>query len=160
MSDYSRRLFVVVGLVTYNSNLLHTARAASELRKLVMAYRKERQQPEDKARSNRPPRNLNRRFTDEQIQELVVRYNNGSTSIKLAAENQVSKSSLVKLLKSNGAMIRQQPMSESNTSRAVSLYAQGHSLSQIAGRLEITQEVIRRKLIQAGTVMRSNGRDH
>jgi hypothetical protein len=69
----------------------------------------------------------------------------------------LSKTSVLKLLKANGVVIRRQPLTEEQLQQTAKLYNTGRSLAAIESELDIPKESIRRALIAGGIDLRPRG---
>lgn len=69
-----------------------------------------------------PIRNLRRRLSPETVVELVERYQNGGHGTALSKEYGISKSVLISLLRSEGVVLRRQPLSNAAKKHAIRLY--------------------------------------
>ena len=85
---------------------------------------------------------------------IAERYVAGETSVTLAAEFGVAKSTVLKLLRDRNVVVRRQPMTPEQVADAQRLYEMGQSLSQISTQMAIPQDTIRLALKAAGVQLR------
>ncbi|MBF4561167.1 helix-turn-helix domain-containing protein [Microbacterium sp. VKM Ac-2870] len=106
-------------------------------------------------RMSRPrvKRGWNRLNADQQA-AVVTRYSNGETSTALAEEYGVAKSTILRILREARVVVRRQPMSPEQVSKAAQLYEAGLSLSQVAKHLDVNQETMRTAILKAGAALR------
>lgn len=102
-------------------------------------------------------RPIARRLGSEKIAELAADYRSGQTTIQLMETYQLSKTSVLKLLRANGVEMRRQPQTTNQVERTVALYKSGKSLAAIERETDIPRETIRRALIEAGVELRARG---
>jgi len=102
-------------------------------------------------------RNVTRRLGLGTINQLVAEYVGGIETTDLTVKYGLSKTSVLKLLDSNGVSMRRQPLTEEQVTDASVLYESGKSLTAIVEQLDLPRESIRRALIDAGITMRRRG---
>ncbi len=91
------------------------------------------------------------------ILQLVADYRSGQTTIQLMETYQLSKTSVLKLLRASGVEMRRQPLPTEQVKRAVDLYTNGSSLTALESVIGAPRESIRRALIDAGIQLRGRG---
>lgn len=105
-----------------------------------------------------PPPTRQFQFTAAQRQAVVAAYSSGRSMASLAAEYQVKRASISKLLRRAGLEIRvRRQMSQEQIDEAVRLYIRGRSLEQIGSQLgwdHNTIYTIYRHLLKRGVHMR------
>jgi hypothetical protein len=85
---------------------------------------------------------------------IVGRYEAGEPSTVLAVDYGVAKSTVLSILRQNGAVVRRQSLTPEQIAQAQELYDAGHSLSQVAAKLSLKQDTIRLALKAAGVQLR------
>lgn len=85
---------------------------------------------------------------------IAERYVAGETSVALAREFRVAKSTVLNLLREQNVAVRRQPMTPDQVAKAQELYELGHSLSQLSSTMAIPQDTIRLALKKAGVRLR------
>lgn len=100
------------------------------------------------------PRRKWNRLSDAARAEVADRYSAGETSIALAKEYGVAKSTILGILRANSVVVRHQPLTQTHVAEAARLYESGYSLSQVAEELKVIQETMRRAILKAGVVLR------
>jgi hypothetical protein len=104
-----------------------------------------------------PQHAITRRLGNEKIAELVAAYQAGQTTIQLMETYQLSKPSVLKLLKANCTPMRHQPITPEQLEQATRLYTTGISLAALSKQLGVPRETIRRGLVDASVSMRQRG---
>jgi Mor family transcriptional regulator len=99
-------------------------------------------------------RNIKRRLGRELIAELVAAYESGVTTIELMQRYDLSKTSVLKLLREAGVTLRRQPMTSNQVEHAQQLYESGNSLATVAEKVQMPTESVRRSLLEHGVQMR------
>lgn len=102
-----------------------------------------------------PTRSLRRKLSPEVIRKIVRRYKSGEYTTDLSREYGISKSGLLKLLRSEGVSLRMQPITPKDEHRAVKIYEGGMTINQMAERVGYSYGTIRRVLHENGVAVRS-----
>jgi len=111
--------------------------------------------PSPRPQTNPPePFKLNQRLKPDTVAEIVARYVAGEPSTAVAAAYNISKGSVIRLLRNAGVPIRNQPLTDDQVSEAVQLYASGNSLAQIGTHLGVDHGAVWRQLRKWGVKMR------
>lgn len=106
------------------------------------------------------PFKLSQRLAPSTINELIKHYKNGKSSYELAKVFDISKGSVIKLLRAAGIAIRNQGLTDGQIREAVELYASGRSLTKIGKHFGVEHGTIRRALKKRGVRMRdTHGRE-
>ncbi|WP_157514414.1 helix-turn-helix domain containing protein [Nocardia concava] len=103
---------------------------------------------------------LARRLTAVDREKIVAAYEGGASAKQLAADHQLAKGSILEILRTGGAAIRQQRrLSSEEIDQAVVSYQDGQSLATIADRLGVKATTVRAALERRGIPRRdSHGR--
>jgi transposase-like protein len=88
------------------------------------------------------------------MQDLVASYLCGSTILELAAQHEISRTTVSKYLKQRGVPIRLKPLPEHDVALAIDLYQSGLSTARVAERIGCAPNTIRSELLAAGVEMR------
>ncbi|WP_373862470.1 helix-turn-helix domain-containing protein [Nocardia acidivorans] len=133
---------------TLTSTLERLREQASEQRKLETV----RNPPQTRA--------LARRLTETQRAAIVTAYEAGSSANRLATEYGLGKGSVLKILRTSGAAIRQQRrLTDQEIDHALACYRDGQSLARIASRLDVAHTTVMTALERRGVPRRdSHGR--
>lgn len=99
-----------------------------------------------------PIRNLRRRLSPETVVELARRYEAGEHTTALSKEYGVSRSGLISLLRSEGVALRRRPRFA--TQRSIQLYEEGHTIRQVADRVNSSYGTVRKTLRKEGITVR------
>lgn len=117
------------------------------------------QQPSDQVRPDETvPRTrfrLDQRLDPEAAAELVSAYEAGLSSHKLARQYNLSKTSVLKLLREPGVDVRYQGLTPDQIEQAARLYVGGLSLAQVGTQLGADRTTIWLALKKRGVTMRS-----
>lgn len=111
---------------------------------------------EGEAISEAPPehrqRQTHRRLTDDQVDDLVSRYQGGCTIPELVAEFQIHRTTVSGLLKKRGVETRvlRRRMTDADVELAASLYSTGESLAAIGKRFGVYDSTVLREFRKAG----------
>jgi len=100
------------------------------------------------------PFKLDQRLKPAIVTDIVARYQAGEPSTAIAATFNISKGSVIKLLREAGIQIRNQPLTDSQITEAVRLYKSGQSLAQIGAHLGVDHGTVWRQLKKRGVQMR------
>jgi len=106
--------------------------------------------------SNPPRRNVQRRVTDPEIDELVKEYQTGRTLADLAAEFGIHRRTVAAQLQARGIerRLNHRKLTDNDVSEAARRYRAGNSLANIASAFNVDAATLRRELHQAGTAIR------
>ena len=102
-------------------------------------------------------RALRRRLDPQTINELVARYTAGEGSGDLSTEIGISKSGLLRLLRTEGVNLRKQPMTPRNANRAAWLYESGLTITEVVEQIGYFYSTVRKSLNESGVAMRPKG---
>lgn len=103
------------------------------------------------------PRTLRRRFSRQEIEEIVSRYKAGDNTPALCRAYGISKGGILQLLRDEGVVMRKQPITPDDAQRAAQLYEGGNSITEIVDRISYSYSTVRKSLHESGVVMRSRG---
>ncbi len=92
--------------------------------------------------------------SDDQVQQLVDDYLDGSTVYQLGERFGVSRQTVSRLLKRHGVTMRMACMSQEQIDEAARLYEAGQSLARIGAHLGFNDTTVRSRLIERGVKMR------
>ncbi|SIS15083.1 hypothetical protein SAMN05880568_3119 [Microbacterium sp. RURRCA19A] len=95
-----------------------------------------------------------KRLTPSERVLVAQRYEAGETSIALASEYGVAKSTILSVLREANVVVRRQSLTPEQVSQAAALYESGRSLSQVAAQLSLKQDTIRLALKAQGVKLR------
>ena len=115
---------------------------------------------EGAATNDDPPdhrqRQTQRRLTDDQVDDLVSRYEGGSTMPELVAEFRVHRTTVSGLLHKRGVETRvlDRRMTDDDVHLAASLYESGESLAKIGKRFGVYDTTVLREFRKAGVPTR------
>lgn len=104
------------------------------------------------------PWSVRRRLTTEVRAEIVARYQAGIGTPELCCEYELSKYSVLKLLREEGVQMRRQPLTPSQRQNAVRLYEDGETIDAVAEKLNASYGRVREALLEAGVVLHPPGR--
>ena len=135
-----------LALCLNKTDLVHTVDARSRNPRLLAPMPHElaefarlaREMPGDQVLPVKEPtqeRSLARRLSDEQIAELVARYNDGEGTPTLSRAYGVSRSGLRQLLLAQGVTLRDPSMSAEEIDRAAKLYKSGLTIRQVGAQM-------------------------
>ena len=97
---------------------------------------------------------LDQRIDGEQIARIVAEYEDGTSAGVIGGMFDLSKRSVIKILREAGVAIRLPRMSEAEVREATRLYASGLSLENVGKRLGRDHSTIYKALRRAGVRMR------
>jgi len=103
------------------------------------------------------PRALRRRLEPERIAEIVAKYQAGATTPALCTKYLLSKGGLLKLLREEGAQLRNQSLSVEQVMKAASMYEGGLSIAKIANYFGVSYSGVRQAFVRAGIQRRARG---
>ena len=95
-----------------------------------------------------------KRLTPSERALVAKRYEAGETSIALAGEYGVAKSTILSILREANVVVRRQSLTPEQVSEAAKLYESGLSLSQVAAQMFLKQDTIRLALKARGVTLR------
>ncbi|WP_433657889.1 helix-turn-helix domain-containing protein [Nocardia sp. CA-128927] len=96
-------------------------------------------------------RKLERRLTDTDRTEIIAAYDTGSSAKQLAAQWQLAKASILTILRTGGANIREQRrLTDDEIDHAVTRYQHGESLQRIGDHLGVAHTTVRSALERRG----------
>jgi predicted DNA-binding protein YlxM (UPF0122 family) len=110
--------------------------------------------PKRRKRSAKSSAKLIHRISSHQIAAMTVHYKQGWSSQKLATTYDISKTSVVQLLREAGVPIRRQGLTAEQAREAARLYQDGQSLARIGERFVVSSGCVRQSLIEQGVKMR------
>ena len=90
------------------------------------------------------PFKLNQRLKPNAIAEIVEHYQAGECSTSIATTFNISKGSVIKLLREAGVQIRNQGLTDEQIAEAVRLYESGLSLAKIGAKVGVDHGTVRR----------------
>ncbi len=105
-----------------------------------------------------PTKSLRRRFSPQEIEDLVVRYNAGAAIRALSLECGISRSGLRQLLQAEGVTLRVQGIPPQDAEKAVRLYDTGLTIRQVVDQVGYSYGTIRAVLHEHGVALRAGGR--
>jgi hypothetical protein len=106
------------------------------------------------------PFKLSQRLKSVVIEQIITRYEAREPSTALAASFGISKGSVIRLLRDAGVLIRNQPLTDNQITKAAHRYGSGQSLSAIAAHLGVDHGTVWRALKKRGVRMRdTHGRE-
>jgi DNA invertase Pin-like site-specific DNA recombinase len=100
------------------------------------------------------PFKLDQRLTPATITKIIERYEAGEPSTAIAITFNISKGSVIRLLRQANVPIRNQGLSDDQIAEAAQLYASGNSLAAIGAHLGVDHTTIHRYLLKRGIKMR------
>lgn len=139
--------FFLVGLVTLCSQNSATGVDRARLAPILS-------EPQVRAEPGAPEVRRWNRLTPSERALVVKRYEAGETSIALAGEYGVAKSTILSILREANVVVRRQPLTPEQVSEAAVLYESGLSLSQVAAQMFLKQDTIRLALKAHGVTLR------
>ena len=98
---------------------------------------------------------VERRIGQEQVGALLARYNEGASAKTVAAEFEVSISSVTRLVQKHGGRMRGKPLDDVTVARAAALYATGLSVQHVARELSIPKTSLLRAMKEAEVPLRA-----
>lgn len=97
-------------------------------------------------------KSLRRRFSPQEVEDLVVRCNAGAVLRALSMQYGVSRSGLWYLLQGAGVTLRKQGITAEDAEEAVRLYGTGLIIRQVVGKVGYSYGTIRTTLRENGVV--------
>lgn len=101
---------------------------------------------------------IRRRLSDADVSEIVQLYESGVGTPQLCRDFELSKYSVLKLLRAEGVQMRRQPLSASQRRNAVRLYHEGETIDAVAAQLSASYSRVREAILDAGVPLRPAGR--
>lgn len=99
-------------------------------------------------------RQVQRRLTAEQIEQLVTEYQAGASMKELATRWSMHRTSVAARLRQAGVELRRQGIPADQLAEAVRMYIDGSSCQRLAELYECDDETVRQALKRAGVRMR------
>jgi uncharacterized protein (DUF433 family) len=99
-------------------------------------------------------RQVQRRLTPEQVEQLVARYRAGDNMQELARNWRLHRTTIAEHLRRAGVPVRQRGIPHDRLDEAVLLYAEGWSCLRLAERYDCDNETVRQTLKRAGVMLR------
>lgn len=135
-----------------------TARLLKVYQKAKCQYRKAA------SHSTRPcaqPHAVPRRLGSSTVAALIRAYEAGATTAQLAEQYGDSRTAVKDLLHHQNVVVRRPlGLGVEQVDEAVQLYQSGWLLREIAVKFNVSQETVRRRLVECGVSMRSGHGDH
>lgn len=131
------------------SNIKDQVRTLEELREKLPSLDTPKPTP---ARRDRPRRA--RQLGDNQIQQLIVGYQSGSTVYELAEVFGIERRTVSAILHRHRVPMRRQGLTDDQVHDAARLYHQGWSLTRIGNRMGVAADTVRKRLLERGVTMR------
>ncbi|MGH9210971.1 MAG: helix-turn-helix domain-containing protein [Acidimicrobiales bacterium] len=107
-------------------------------------------------RSERPPRQAQKRLDADGVARLVAAYQAGGRVRKLAAEFGVHRDTVHNILERQG-VLRPRGLQPGELLEAIRLYGDGWSLDRLATEFDVSPSTVNRALRQAGVPVRRPG---
>jgi DNA invertase Pin-like site-specific DNA recombinase len=117
--------------------------------------------PSSRSQAEAPePFKLDQRLNPDTIINIIARYEAGEPSTAIATTFNISKGSVIRILREAGIPIRNQGLTNDQIAEAAQLYANGQSLAQIGAHLGVDHGTVWRALKKLGVQMRdTHGRE-
>jgi transcriptional regulator of aromatic amino acid metabolism len=93
-------------------------------------------------------------LTDQDIADIMARYQAGETTQQVGTRYGISKTKVATVLREQGITIRRQGLTDEQVSEAVELYARGESLAWLGAHLGVSHTTIATELRQQGVQLR------
>lgn len=106
-------------------------------------------------RPHRSEQNAERRLGAHAVQSLLESYRDGAAVSELMATYVLGKGTVLNMLRRHGLAVRNQGLNEDDLPSVVQLYADGWSLTRLGKRFGCDACTVRRRLLEAGVVMRA-----
>lgn len=138
-----------------SKNISKVAESLSLNRSTVLKHLKHLNLFFDKDKSNKG-------FTDEEIKNIIYKYEQGESPTKIATELQVSSYSVSKILKEQGKLrnrtkaIFYDRLSNEETKKIIEMYGRGLSSNKIATELEISSDIVLKHLHLSNIPIKTN----
>jgi hypothetical protein len=124
-------------------------RALEQLRKKLPSL----DTPEQTSTRRDRPRRA-RQLGSGQVQQLIARYQSGSTAYELADMFGIARRTVSAILHRNDVPVRRRGLADYQIEDAERLYDQGWSLARIGDRMNVTADTVRKRLLERGVAMR------
>ena len=106
------------------------------------------------------PFKLTQRLKSDVVEQIVTRYKAGEPSTAIATTFNISKGSVIRLLRNAGVTIRNQPLTSDQITEAAQLYASGQSLAEVGAHLGVDASTVHKALKKADVQLRdTHGRE-
>lgn len=128
-----------------------------ELEQLAQQCRMIQPQPFPIEPARVPTKSLRRRFSPQQIEDLVAQYNAGAAIRALSLEYGVSRSGLRQLLQAEGVTLRVQGVTPEDVEKVVQLCGNGLTIRQVVEQIGYSYGTIRKMLHEQDVTLRSEG---
>jgi hypothetical protein len=96
-----------------------------------------------------------RRFSSNELAQLVADYQAGRSTTWLMRSYKVGKGTVLGILEEQGVKMRGQGIPDDRLQEAIALYTSGLSLKQVAAQLVCSAETVRQALMAAGVSLRA-----
>ncbi len=110
--------------------------------------------PEGEGKPHHVKRQVQRRLRQDEIKDLVARYQAGSTVYELADQFRIHRVTVSKLLERESIPRRYRVLDDAAIEQAVRLYQDAQSLAAIGHKLKVDPGTVRAGLLKAGVRMR------
>jgi lambda repressor-like predicted transcriptional regulator len=101
----------------------------------------------------RPFRVINR-LGPEGVAQLVTDYESGLTAPELQEKYNLSRGSVLGVLKEAGVSMRRKPLASEQVAKVMGLYETGLSIREMAAKRDLAKTTVQDALRRSGTVMR------
>jgi len=101
---------------------------------------------------------LSGRLSDQQIDEVVQRYESGESARSLAGRFEVAPSALLRLLRERNVVVRRRVVTHEMEQELARDYESGMTVAAIETKHELSHNAVLRALHRAGVEMRKSGR--
>lgn len=125
-----------------------------QLAKLAKASRSIKGKPIPEKAEKYLARNLKRRLSPEQVEQLAKRYEKGETISALSSEFDISRPALRILLRGAGVSPRRRGMAPEDADRAIQLFESGLTIYEVIDQVGYSYGVINRMLHKRGVKVR------
>jgi hypothetical protein len=103
----------------------------------------------------RPPQRISRRLGPDVIEQILADYQAGIACTALGRQYGIGKTTVVRLLRRHGVVVRRQAMTSAEQAEAIRLYQLGWPLAKIGNELDRPMHTVRNVLIRRGIARRS-----
>jgi transposase-like protein len=104
------------------------------------------------------PFKLTQRLKPDVIDQIIACYQAGEPSTAIATSFNISKGSVIRLVRNAAAAIRKQGLTQEQVEEAIKLYVDGKSLAWIGKHLRVDRGTVWRQLRKRGVKMRDSHR--
>ena len=101
---------------------------------------------ETEKQEKRRARRLQRRLRPEEVQELIMRYEDGESAKRLGARFGIHPTTVATHLKRNGVRVRRQKLTNEDIAELRKLRQQGWTYVALALKFEVNRETVRKLL--------------